>query len=414
LGWPYLWNNFFSRLDLVIGYYKTIGSGTPAELSSYLFHGWNLYPLIWTVLTTQIPILMFWGIGLYAATKYWKKHSALIFLAGLWAIVPLLRASWPGVNLYGGIRQFMEFLPALSIFSGFGAQWLWTQKRTTLIMPLVILALLFATLEIIFIHPNQNVYFNQFIGGLSGAKDKKIPYWGNSYGNAYQQGVDWLNKNAEKNAKLSLPISNMVNIPRLKLRPDIDFSNAYWSGTDKKGEYEMELYFDYPPINWYRYAYLDNYLNPIYEAKVDGVPILKIWKNDLAHTKSGLESEQVIKPHSVIVKDDYLLIDLGQIYQLARITINHGTNNCFKQSGGYITHSLTGVEPLGGNDWIREDESIDHPQVATNLVGIDETTFVYLFAAKSARYILLDPQMKNSCLLNNPQIEVRVLKSKEL
>src|SRR5204863_172396 len=76
----------------------------------------------------------------------------------------------------------------------------------------IVLSFGFTIWEVARLYPNENVYFNQIIGGLSGAKEKNIPYWGYNYGNVYFQGVEWLNNNAISNAKLTLPIVKMVKI----------------------------------------------------------------------------------------------------------------------------------------------------------------------------------------------------------
>jgi hypothetical protein len=54
-------------------------------------------------------------------------------------------------------------------------------------------------------------------------------------------------------------------------------------------------------------------------------------------------------------------------------------------------------------------EAIDYPQVPPAAVNITDTNFVYLFAAKKARYVLLETALNNSCLFKNYNIEVRGL-----
>ena len=48
----------------------------------------------------------------------------------------------------------------------------------------------------------------------------------------------------------------------------------------------MELTFnDSGKDFFYVWEYTNKFLIPLYEVKIDGVSILKIWKNDLEHTK---------------------------------------------------------------------------------------------------------------------------------
>jgi len=54
----------------------------------------------------------------------------------------------------------------------------------------------------------------------------------------------------------------------------------------ESGEYIVELTFnDTARAYDDKWNYVNKFLNPVYEVKVDGVPILKIWKNDFQHTK---------------------------------------------------------------------------------------------------------------------------------
>ena len=403
--WPYLWSDPINNFMNIFSFYTQIGIGTPAEMSKYIYSGWNTYPIVWITYTTPIPILILAIIGFFVSIyqSLFRKNN-FAFLVILWFTIPILRASYPNASIYGGVRQLMEFLPAMAILAGIGTYYLLQVKKYYKLITFVIfLSILFVTYEMVKIHPNQNVYFNQLIGGLSGARDKKIPYWGNSYGNAYQQGLDWINKNAEGDARIGLPISTMGNLPWIKFRSDLEFSNSTWSGPKRGGEYEIELVFDWAPTAWYSFAYYDVYLNPVFEAKVDDVAILKVWKNDAKYTREGYDKELIYIPKSVKKEKTSLLVDMGKEISLSRITINHSKYGCVVQKGGYVSLSTN------GKDWIREVEAIDYPQVPPAAVGITDTNFVYLFAAKKTRYLILETAMDNSCLLKKYNLEVRGL-----
>lgn len=411
--WPYLWPDPIKNILVIFNYYRQIGLGVPPELSRFIIHGWDSFPAIWIFYTTPIPILVLSIVGFfYSFYQAIFKRNYFTFLIVIWFLVPIFRVSLPNASIYGGIRQIMEFTPPMAILAGIGAYSLiaffnkfFGKPRflSGLIVLLVLSSLFFVIFEMIKIHPNENVYFNQLIGGLSGAKKANIPYWGNSYGNAYLQGVKWLNTNAVAGAGLGLPVAYPNNLPPLKLRDDISLSNANWSGPNRQGEYEIELDFNWGPTAWYSYGYYDVYLNPVFEAKVDGISILKVWKNDLAHTRNGFEKEKIFSISSIVEKEGQLIIDLGKQISLTRITIFHSSTDCSQQKGGYIAISTD------GKNWAREPEPIDYPQVPPAAVGINDNNFVFLFAAKKARYILLDTLMENPCLLKNPSIEIRGL-----
>ena len=48
------------------------------------------------------------------------KKNNFTFLVILWFSTPMLRASFPNSAIYGGVRQLMEFLPAMAILAGIG------------------------------------------------------------------------------------------------------------------------------------------------------------------------------------------------------------------------------------------------------------------------------------------------------
>lgn len=403
--WPYLWADPLDSFMNIIKFYKQIGIGTPVEMSRYIIFGWNTYPIVWILLTTPLPILFLSIVGILSSLYLiiFRKNN-FAFLICIWFLVPIFRASYPNVSVYGGVRQLMEFIPPMAILAGIGANEVIKYiKFKKFIYVIIVAGMVFVAWEMFTIHPNQNVYFNQFIGGLSGAKQNNIPYWGNSYGNAYQQGLNWLNRNVEGNARIGLPISTMGNIPWIKFRSDLEFTNSSWSGPKRKGEYEIELVFDWSPTAWYSFAYYNVFLNPVFEAKVDEVSILKVWKNDIEHTKKGFEKESIYYPISIKKDKSNLLIDIGKEIVLTRLTIRHSNINCSPQKGGFIAISSN------NRDWLREPEPIDYPQVPPAAVGITDTNFVYLFAAKRARYILLETALNNSCLLKDFNAKVSIL-----
>lgn len=401
--WPFLWENTFENISKIVGYYRQIGIGTPGEMATYIKNGWNTYPIIWIIYTTPIPILIFTTLGIIFSLAKIVKGKDFYLLILLWLFIPILRVSWPNAGIYGGVRHIMEYIPALAILSGIGVYFLIMVAPFKKIMTVAILgSLVFVAWEMVKIHPNQNVYFNQLVGGLSGARDKKIPYWGNTYGNVYLQGVEWMNKNAEPNAKLGLAIATMGNLPKQKLRADIDFYNGYWSGTNRKGEYEMEMDFDWFPRNWYSFQYMEVYLNPVYVVEVEGVPLLKIWKNDLEHTKKGYEKEISYFAKRIDYSDYKLLIDMGQEVIVTRLKVEHKSKDCDPINAGHVATSID------NSKWSIETDPLS-PQVPPVLDIFDKDTFVFLFPARKARYILVDPRSNNSCLLKQPQIEIRGL-----
>lgn len=403
LFWPFLWANPAGNFLKVVNYYQNIGIGVTSGMEEYIVGGINTYPILWIIYTTPIPILVLFLVGfvysLFLTIKQ-KKSAPLLIL--LWFLIPIARVTFFEANIYGGARQIMEYVPAMAILSGIGVIFLLgcLPKFKVAVMLVIFFSLFFVGWELWRIHPNENVYFNQLIGGLPGAAKNEIPSWGNSYGNVYLQGVRWINENAEEGSKLGLPINNMVNVPRIKLRQDIFFSNANVSGQERAGEYVMELSHEWQPKKWYAFSYYDAYLRPVHEVKVDGVSLLKIWKNDSDHVKVPIKQVREYSPRKIAEKNGTLTLDMGETVTLSKIKIKHGLLNCEKQKGGYIRLSTDGV------NWIQEPETIDYPQIPEIWLGSSEDTFVFLFLDKNVRYIFIDTQMASSCVLNKPVITV--------
>lgn len=283
--WPYLWQDPINNLISVFAWYKHIGTETNYE-PQFLYHGFNLYPIIWISLTTPLSILLLFIVGFFNSIKNIlkdKKNSEILLLVILWFIIPILRVLVPGSTIYGGDRQIMEFVPAMAIISGIGFLWIRNLKNRILskvLMTLVLILFVFNIFEVIKIHPNETVYFNQLLGGLKGGYERNITEAGGDLGNVYRQGANWLNKYAQKDARFTLINNGTSAVPREFLRPDIKFSETYWSGSKRKGEYIMNT----RQVTWDsvfpdKASYVKT-LKPVYEVVVQNAPILTIWKND--------------------------------------------------------------------------------------------------------------------------------------
>ena len=285
--WPFLWNGFPQSLIKVFAYYKNIGTGMQYQPSSFYIAGFNTFALQWIFFTSPpiVLILTLFGVVSVYLNRRFKDKISLLWL--LWFLVPILRVSIPGFSIYGGVRQILEFLPAMAILAALGSWQILRLLKGRMAMKIFMVAMfIWPAFVIVKMHPNQNVYFNFLIGGLKGAAMKHFPSWGNSYGNAYLSGIKWLNQNAAKDSKLALVQGTRPNAPPILLRSDILLDNKNWSGLTRDGEYLMELTFnDTGKAYYYTWEYVDKFLEPVYELKVDDTAILKIWKNDIEHTK---------------------------------------------------------------------------------------------------------------------------------
>jgi len=296
--WPYLWQSPLNHFLLFVSYYKKLGTTFYQADSQVMFFGFNTYAVQWIIYTTPLIILFLSIFGImYVFTKGIKEKEKTSLFILFWFLVPIIRVIMPNAGIYGGIRQIMEYIPAMAILAGIGAKYIaellnyyivkkFKIRALLLLQIVIVLSFIPITLKLISIHPNENVYFNPLIGGLSGAAERNFPDWGTTVGSAYKGGIDWINIHAEKNSKVALVNGLLSNIPRIFIRQDIYFHESHYSGNKKQGEYLMEV-IDY---RWNlntpeaKKQYLET-LVPVYEEKVDSVVILKIWKNDIQHSK---------------------------------------------------------------------------------------------------------------------------------
>lgn len=429
ISYPFLWENPIVNIGKVFTFYQR--NALDPAFANAVLPSWSFYALRWVILTAPPLVLMGFALSLLFAKSKLLKNHGFILLILLWFVVTIVRVSLPGINIYGGVRQIMEYIPALAILAGIGLS-LAIEKlkikfkhkfKNFFLFDLsaVILTFAFSIYPIIKLHPNENVYFNFIAGGLQGALKAGVPAAGNSFGNAYNQGVLWINTNASKGAKLALLQGAAVNIPKNKLRSDIDLSSDHFSGIGRAGEYLMELTFNWEHRqNYYAWEYVDRFLEPLYEVKVDSVPILKIWKNDLEHTRSQYQLEEKNFEGKTVMKKDgnKLIFEAEKELSLSRIILSYDPVE------GCSPFTVSGVETSSnGKQWMREKDPLTFLQVgkrpssfrpAWESLAIEAKSnppdkVEFYFAGRKAQFIrfVLDDEV--SCALNNPTFEIKVL-----
>lgn len=398
-SWPFLWQDPIVSLPASLRWYQDIGTGQ-ATYGIFLSNGLNLFAPLWILFSTPPYFLFLTFIGIITAIVRRKENSSAPLLWLLWLFIPIARVVVPNTTIYGGVRQIMEFIPAMALLAGLGATILvnWASGRlrsSVKHLPHIIILALFVPHFFIMLklHPNENVYFNSLIGSLPGAKFRDIPYWGNSFGNAYKQAVDWLNLNAPTSSKIALIQGTTLNIPRLQLRDDIGFSNSYWSGIYRDGEYLIELTHNDKKNYPYAWEYVETFLEPVYEVKVDGVAIAKVWKNDLDNVKKDFRKKEVFFNEQVSksIKDSVVFLDFGKEVLLTRLVVLYDRANCHKPEARVFTAKSDSI-------WYEEPESIPANQVVVR-EREQKSQEVFFFPGRRVQLIKLEVSNTESCLL---------------
>lgn len=401
-SWPAMWFDTRSNLLNLVRFYQDIGVSTcpyPRFSLDWLIKCTNPLAISYILTTVPIVTLVFFTVGVVVGIKHFRKHNAVTVLWLSMFLVTLLRVTFPISSIYGGIRQIMEIIAPIALFAGIGA--FMVRKKILSIIALVIkrqpdirltviisLSLFLLYVPLVFtllkMHPNENVYYNALIGGLWGAKQRNFPGYGNSYGNAYWQGVLWLNDHAEKNAKLSLVTGLGQNLSRGTLRTDISFMNGFRSAYNHLGEYQMLMIVQGDPgANYFRYKYVTKFLEPVYTLSVDGISLLKIWKNDEKYVKKVLNLKDEIEvPFRESLEANEVSLVFPSVYELKRLEFYYSDPKCLSVFlNAPIFISQDGIN-FGQLSEVVNDLTVEEIQNY-------ETKRVFLFAGEEVKAIRL-------------------------
>lgn len=398
---PFLWPDPIHRFMDLFSFYWIIGVGTQrVQPDNYLFWGFNSFPWFLIMAKTPVVLLLFTLISFFAVWR--EKHADELksgFLILIWFLFPLVRLTLPYLRFYGDINQYMEILPAIAILSGIGAAYILKKiplGRASARWILVIGTAVLLAVPIIKLHPNENIYFNSFVGGIRGAKERKLLDWFASYGNVYKQAADWLNVHAEKDANIAHIDGPMFAFSPMFLRDDISISPAFFSGFESRGEYIVQIPDTLGSDN-FAYRYPRRELRPVHSVTVGGVPILIIYKNDPKYWKSDLGSEMKIfdppgRPGSS-VNGQYWEIDLGKRVNVTKLVISDVPAKCQKTNTRFIDEMVGFFDAPG------------HPLDTKSVYAVQEHKTLpegrleYDFAAEPARYVRIYIESNVSCFL---------------
>lgn len=408
LIWPQFWQKPIESFMAMLKTYYEVGiypDYTPAFRTIFNF---SIYAFTWIILTTYPLIGVLTFIGIFFTLFNLKKNKdflPLLFL--LWLFIPILRASLPFTSIFGGVRHIMEYIPPFSMLTGYGVYKLFhlVPSRYKLFIRIgIILGFIPLLMTLIRLHPAENVYFNSLIGGLAGAKKANITGWGYNDGGIYRKATDWLNKNAKKNTHIVTAFSEPADFYIPELREDL-LADNYFSGYLQKGEYIIALTHDSELQHTYRMSYPENLLEPVYVYSVDGVPLIKIWKNDKEHLKKEIKFAKEILLNSIVeVKNNGLYWDLGKSYRIIQVEVNFDKfSKCKLMANSNIQ--------ISDDEESWEILAEGYPGEVIEALGIQPKNNKLLMpiAGLEARYISLIPQESNGCIPDPQKTIVRVI-----
>ncbi|NWF62795.1 MAG: hypothetical protein HXY38_00675 [Chloroflexi bacterium] len=228
LSWPYLWMNpiprFFESLR-EMSLYPWLGG---VIFNGELYQSTNLpvtyLPVLLALQLTE-PVWLLSLAGWVAAIQNKKKKRALIEVASLWFVIPLLAFIFMRVALYDNFRQILFILPPIFLMAGVAFEAI---KNVKWQAALIVASLLPGVIGILTLHPYEYVYYNQFVGGARGADGRyEMDYWATSY----REAADYVNSAAAPNANIW--VEGPAQLFSLFARADL---KIYSSGESKRAE----------------------------------------------------------------------------------------------------------------------------------------------------------------------------------
>jgi len=253
------------------------------------------YPYWYLAITTPLPILIFFligiGVSIFFVSKYFftahnsqltahsnvfaipSMNGKLITLLLLWLFLPLTRYFVPNIGVIDGIRHFEEVLFPIAILAAIGLDHIFSFARGRL-AKLILFILIISYLGFINYqyHPYQITYFNQLVGGTKGAVGKyDLDYWGTSQ----KEAVLWVNEQAPQNAKVHIVMAAAV--AGQYLRPDLvtNLNKYSYENSDFVILLNRQSFL-------YRFFYAYEYLlhhTPIHTIQIQEAPLTWIYDN---------------------------------------------------------------------------------------------------------------------------------------
>lgn len=282
--WSLFWQHPIAQLDHA---YRTFGIGTN-NIEVIVNNRWYCsgstvpwyYPYWYLGITTPIPILIFSLLGIIGTLITFfhpklRSNQPTKLLILLWLFLPLMRYFIPTIGVIDGVRHFEEVMFPIAALAAIALDATLVfldrlKKRIGFMLMLGIYAWL--SWNIISYHPYQITYFNELVGGVSGAFGKyDLDYWGTSQ----KAAVEWVNAHAPKNAKIYIVMA--PNVAATYLRPDL-FTNLNKFGYD---ESDFVILLNRQSF-YYRFFYAYEYLlahTPTYTVSVQGTPLTWIFDN---------------------------------------------------------------------------------------------------------------------------------------
>jgi hypothetical protein len=258
-----------------------------------LFEGtyqWNYampwyYELKWILISNPLSVVI--GIVVFTVLGFVRRRQLGSFL--LWwglftALFPLLYMAYKHSSVYDTWRHVFFVYPFWVIAAALGWSWLGdfiAEKMAKGAVPrqrcighaIAVLLTLPAVIWTFRSHPNQYVYFNEFVGGIKGAEGNyELDY----YYNSSQQHVTWLRQHVPRvPGKKTLVLSNMGGFGPNCLHGDTAFIGTDYLNYYRRSSRAWDYYLLFPRLIPEGLVKNKSWLpaSTAHVVSVDGVPL---------------------------------------------------------------------------------------------------------------------------------------------
>ncbi|MFH1529647.1 MAG: glycosyltransferase family 39 protein [Pseudomonadota bacterium] len=259
------------------------------------------FPFVMTLITVPLltQALALWG-GLRAlvpfriqgrdAPETWRRRG---FLA-INMLFPIALIAMPSTPVFGGVKHWLLTMPFFCLLAGVGfdaaADALLAWPLRGLARRRVLATAAITTLGVLFMAPaardtlkyadNGTAYYNELIGGLRGAADRRMQrqFWSH----ATIGGLDHVNRHLPFGAEVDFQdaTSGACRMYQLEERLRQDLRCVVRRGRPEVVLFDVEERFT--EEEW-QYQKRLHTLAPIAEHAVDGVPMLRVYQRDAGH-----------------------------------------------------------------------------------------------------------------------------------
>lgn len=284
--WPYLWvdpiNNFldaWQRMSHWVSWNGLVfyfGGYTPAsELPWHYIPNWIL------ITTPAILVFLFISGFIFTISRLiksfsnadWFHSSCDDYIILAWLLFPYASYLILRPAIYDSWRHFYFIYPAFLLFSltGFSELFALGNFLRRVLIATATTGFISVFYFMIAVHPYQNLYFNEFVGGLRGAKGSfEMDYWALTF----REGLEHIAK-IDLDAKI--PIYMAYGNERADILPEADGKRLLFVPDASQAKYIITNY------RWHEGVYNDNEikgkrLENIYNLKIDGVNIMSVLK----------------------------------------------------------------------------------------------------------------------------------------